>query len=126
MGLFVRAQLSKECRSIKEIRDFLRKCNYISDEEQFGRKDYWMPPNEFDFWSEDIEPLLRVKGIHKHEVSTLYYKRFKTRLGDYRLKKLLELWLDIGLIVTDSDPEDKRRELLFHHEYEHESPQEAL
>jgi predicted transglutaminase-like cysteine proteinase len=48
MGLFVRAQLSKECHSIKEIRNFLRKCYYISDEEQFGRKDYWMPPNEFE------------------------------------------------------------------------------
>ena len=48
MGLFVKSELNKECHSIKEIRDFLRECRYVSDEDQFGCKDYWMPPDEFE------------------------------------------------------------------------------
>jgi hypothetical protein len=27
---------------------FLRTCRYVSDEEQFGEEDYWLPPEEFE------------------------------------------------------------------------------
>jgi hypothetical protein len=48
MGLFIRSELNNRCQSITEIRDFLRECRYVSDEEQFGCEDYWMPPDEFE------------------------------------------------------------------------------
>lgn len=30
------------------VQKFLATCNYVSDQEQFGRKDYWQPPEEFE------------------------------------------------------------------------------
>lgn len=48
MGRYVSKPLSKQCSSIKELRRFLSECKYVSDEEQFQRKDYWMPPEEFE------------------------------------------------------------------------------
>jgi predicted transglutaminase-like cysteine proteinase len=48
MGRYVSQPLSVNCRTIKELRKFLNGCKYVSDEEQFDRKDYWMPPEEFE------------------------------------------------------------------------------
>jgi hypothetical protein len=33
---------------LEDLRNFLKKCRYVSDEEQFGRPDFWMPPEEFE------------------------------------------------------------------------------
>ena len=30
------------------MRRFLSKCKYVSDQEQFGQKDYWEPPEQFE------------------------------------------------------------------------------
>jgi predicted transglutaminase-like cysteine proteinase len=30
------------------VRSFLASCQYISDREQFGKDDYWQPPDEFE------------------------------------------------------------------------------
>jgi hypothetical protein len=48
MGRYVSQPLGVKCSSIAEIRDFLSNCKYVSDKEQFGREDYWMPPEEFE------------------------------------------------------------------------------
>jgi hypothetical protein len=48
LGRYVSQPLSKRCTSIRELRQFLSTCKYVSDEEQFNRKDYWMPPEEFE------------------------------------------------------------------------------
>ncbi len=48
MGRFVSQPLSQQCKDINELRCFLSKCRYVSDKEQFDRKDYWMPPEEFE------------------------------------------------------------------------------
>ena len=48
MGRYVSQPLEHQCKSIKEIRRFLRSCKYVSDKEQFNRKDYWMPPEDFE------------------------------------------------------------------------------
>lgn len=48
MGRYVSQPLTKQCSSIKELRRFLSQCKYVSDEEQFERSDYWMPPEEFE------------------------------------------------------------------------------
>ena len=37
-----------KCNSLEDLRVFLRKCRYVSDEEQFGKKEYWMPPQDFE------------------------------------------------------------------------------
>ncbi len=48
MGRYVSQPLSLQCKNIKEMRRFLIDCKYVSDKEQFGREDYWMPPEEFE------------------------------------------------------------------------------
>jgi hypothetical protein len=48
MGRYISQPLSIQCSNIRELRQFLRQCEYMSDEEQFNKKDYWMPPEEFE------------------------------------------------------------------------------
>ena len=48
MGSFLSQPLKVVCRDIDEVRSFLRTCRYASDQEQFGVKDHWMPPEEFE------------------------------------------------------------------------------
>ena len=48
MGRYVSQPLSNQVKDIKELRSFLKCCKYVSDREQFNRKDYWMPPEEFE------------------------------------------------------------------------------
>ena len=37
-----------KCNTIADIRAFLISCNYVSDQELFGKRDYWQPPEEFE------------------------------------------------------------------------------
>ena len=48
VGRYVSQPLQVQCRSLEDLRQFLRTCRAVSDEEQFGREDYWMPPEEFE------------------------------------------------------------------------------
>ena len=48
MGLFGAQPLNIICRDLDEIRAFLRTCRYVSDQKQFGLKDHWMPPAQFE------------------------------------------------------------------------------
>jgi hypothetical protein len=47
-GRYVSHPLTVSCKSLEELRIFLQKCRYVSDEDQFGSRDYWMPPEEFE------------------------------------------------------------------------------
>lgn len=44
---YVSQPLAQQCESIADLRRFLSECRYVSDEQQFNRRDYWMPPEEF-------------------------------------------------------------------------------
>lgn len=48
MGRYVSQPLLVKCESIKDIRNFLRTCKWISDDELFGKTDYWQPPEHFE------------------------------------------------------------------------------
>lgn len=48
MGAFLGQPLKVVCRDMDEIRAFLLNCRYVSDREQFGVRDHWMPPGEFE------------------------------------------------------------------------------
>ena len=48
MGRYISQPLMVKCKSILDIRRFLAGCKYVSDEKQFGKKDYWQPPEEFE------------------------------------------------------------------------------
>lgn len=48
MGRYVSQPLTVKCRTIDDVRKFLIGCQYVSDEELFGKRDYWQPPEEFE------------------------------------------------------------------------------
>ncbi|HET7440213.1 MAG TPA: transglutaminase domain-containing protein, partial [Terriglobales bacterium] len=48
MGRYVSQPLSVNCQSIHDVRQFLCGCRGVSDEELFGKRDYWQPPEEFE------------------------------------------------------------------------------
>lgn len=48
IGRFLAQPLTHRCSNFVELRRFLSSCNYVSDQEQFGEKDYWQPPEQFE------------------------------------------------------------------------------
>jgi Bacterial transglutaminase-like cysteine proteinase BTLCP len=48
MGRYLSQPLTIHCQSCEEIRSFLRNCRAVSDREQFGKPEYWLPPEEFE------------------------------------------------------------------------------
>lgn len=48
LGFYVRRELLHTFKTFDELRFFLKTCRYVSDQQQFGVRDYWMPPDEFE------------------------------------------------------------------------------
>lgn len=48
VGRFLSQPLAHPCSNFGDMRHFLMLCRYVSDQEQFGRKDYWQPPEQFE------------------------------------------------------------------------------
>jgi hypothetical protein len=47
-GRFLSQPLTHWCPDFVALRQFLAKCTYVSDQKQFGKKDYWQPPEQFE------------------------------------------------------------------------------
>jgi hypothetical protein len=47
-GRFLSQPLKYWCSDLGDLRRFLAECKYVSDEEQFGERDYWQPPEQFE------------------------------------------------------------------------------
>ena len=48
MGRYVTKPLVHQCATIKEVREFLQDCKYISDKKQFNKEEFWLPSDEFE------------------------------------------------------------------------------
>lgn len=48
MGRYVSRPLTVQCKTLEEVRQFLRGCRGATDQELFGQEDYWQPPEEFE------------------------------------------------------------------------------
>ena len=48
MGRYVSRPVSHPCEDLEDVRRFLVSCRYVSDPEQFGKEEHWMPPEEFE------------------------------------------------------------------------------
>src|SRR5579864_5062851 len=48
MGRYVSQPISVHCENVEEVRQFLKGCRAVSDEELFGKRDYWQPPEQFE------------------------------------------------------------------------------
>jgi hypothetical protein len=47
-GRFLSQPLQHWCTDLSDLRRFLAGCEYVSDEVQFGERDYWQPPEQFE------------------------------------------------------------------------------
>ena len=47
-GRFISQPLKHWCSDFPDLRRFLVGCKYVSDQEQFGERDYWQPPEQFE------------------------------------------------------------------------------
>jgi len=47
-GRYMSEPLSVHCTSMGDLRHFLCTCKQVSDQEQFGKPDFWQPPDEFE------------------------------------------------------------------------------
>ena len=48
VGRFLSQPLQHSCSNFVELRRFLAGCTYMLDEDQFGEKDFWQPPDQFE------------------------------------------------------------------------------
>ena len=48
MGRYVSQPLTVCCKTIRDLRQFLAGCRYVSDKKLFDKEDYWQPPDEFE------------------------------------------------------------------------------
>ena len=48
MGRYISQPLTINCSTVREVREFLVTCEYVSDKELFGKEEYWQPPEEFE------------------------------------------------------------------------------
>ena len=48
MGRYLSQPLGFDCKTIGDIRRFLNICRYVSDQQLFGKRDYWQPPQDFE------------------------------------------------------------------------------
>lgn len=48
MQRYLSQPLQYQSKNIDDTRSFLMTCKYVSDQEQFNKKDYWMPPEDFE------------------------------------------------------------------------------
>jgi hypothetical protein len=48
MGRYVSQPLTVQCKTLDQVRQFLRTCRAVSDKELFGKDEYWQPPEEFE------------------------------------------------------------------------------
>ena len=74
-----------------------------------------LPPHVYRFYEERLSPELETmpEGLHRRDVSRLYYQYYQTRIGERQLRNMINLLLDVGLIVEETDPNDRRSKKIY-------------
>lgn len=93
-----------------DIREGPKLCEKLLESNEKG-----LPPHVFRFWEESLQNVLddKPEGLHKNDVSQLYFQFYHTRIGSKALTNMINLLLDTGFILEDTDPNDKRRKKLY-------------
>jgi len=85
-------------------------CKELIESNELG-----LPPHVYRYYEEGLRPELDANpdGLHKTDLSRLYFAFYHTRIGKKSLENMIDLFLETGLIIEDIDPEDKRRKKLY-------------
>lgn len=85
-------------------------------EELVKSNELGLPPHVYRFFDEALKPALDAAGeagLHRQDVSRLYFAFYHTRIGEKPLGNMIALLLETGLITEETDPDDKRRKKLY-------------
>ncbi|MFH2112427.1 MAG: hypothetical protein ABIJ47_14355 [Candidatus Bathyarchaeota archaeon] len=97
--------------SSADIEEGFKLCEELVKSNELG-----LPPHVYRFHEESLKPALDAAGeagLHRPDVSRLYYTFYHTRIGDKPLGNMIALLLETGLVLEETDPEDKRRKKLY-------------
>ena len=85
-------------------------CKELIESNELG-----LPPHVYRYYIEKLRPELDVNpyGLHKTDISCLYFNFYNTRIGKKSLKNMIDLLLETGLMIEDVDPDDRRRKKLY-------------
>lgn len=76
----------------------------ISDSNELG-----LPPHIFDFYRKIMLPTLKTGVGYTHrELALEYFNSFKTHIGENQLGKIIQLLNETGLVIEETDPNDRR------------------
>lgn len=78
-----------------------------------------IPPHIYQLWSEALEKTLleHPEGLSRKDLSKMYYDFYHTRISKKGLRNIVELLEEVGLIVEENDPNDRRQKRIYHHQY---------
>jgi len=73
-----------------------------------------LPPVIYGVWKDIIKPTFDMgEGIRIDAVAVKYYKEYRERIGGKRLDSMIDILVEVGLVIRISDPDDRRRVLLW-------------
>jgi len=73
-----------------------------------------LPPVIYGVWQDIIKSAFDMgEGIRIDAVAANYYKNYRERIGGKRLESMIDILIEVGLVVRISDPDDRRRVLLW-------------
>ncbi len=73
-----------------------------------------LPPVIYGVWMEIIKVSFdKGEGIRTAAVAANYYRLYRERIGGKRLDSMIDILIEVGLVVRITDPDDKRRVLLW-------------
>ncbi|MFH2109927.1 MAG: hypothetical protein ABIJ47_01565 [Candidatus Bathyarchaeota archaeon] len=74
-----------------------------------------IPPHEYEFFNKVLKPALEAaeNGLHRNDVSKMYFDHFKSRIGQKARDRVVQLYLETGLVVEEVDPENRRSKRIY-------------
>lgn len=75
-----------------------------------------IPPYEYKFFKESLKPALlknEGEGLHRNDIGSIYYKHHKTMIGQNRRDKMIQLYLETGLVYEATNPNDRRMKNIY-------------
>lgn len=68
-----------------------------------------IPPQVYNLWNEKLKPVLETgTGLSRKELARIYFEYYKTRIGKKQQKRMVDLLCEVGLVVEQPDPKDRR------------------
>jgi len=89
--------------SQRDVEEGYRLYSSIGESNELG-----IPPQIHKLWMEAIKPVLTDEGLTRKDLARLYFEYYTTRVGRKQLAQTWELLCEVGLVMEQPDPNDRR------------------